>query len=85
MAYPASDFFDQAISELQNNARLTVEHGENQDRPHLPQVHALNCLKDIFTNTFLGPSSERHLEQALGLSVDCLSHEMWVNFQLSET
>jgi hypothetical protein len=42
----------------------------------LPQVHALNCLKDVFANSRLGPCSEQYLAETLELSVKCLGSDM---------
>lgn len=39
----------------------------------LPQVHAMNCLKDIFTDTKLGPSSETYITEGLDLAVTSLA------------
>src|SRR3954468_13477784 len=41
----------------------------------LAQVHALNCLKDMFRNSKLGERSEAHVPEALGLAAECLSSE----------
>ena len=75
-AFPNDSLFDEAMTELQSTAKFPVKYEGDQDRLRLPQVHALNCLKDVFTNTFLGPPSEQYLERTLNLSVDCLSHDM---------
>lgn len=46
-------------------------------RRKLPQVHALNCLKDIFTNTKLAPWTERHIMPTLEISAHCLGSQTW--------
>ena len=78
-----STFFDEVICELVSIARYPVKREGRSDKFRLPQVHALNCLKDVFTHTILGQSSEKHVEQALILSVDCLSHDMYVTILFS--
>jgi hypothetical protein len=43
----------------------------------LPQVHALNCLKDIITNSRFRTCTERHLTELLEISSRCLISEVW--------
>lgn len=50
------------------------------DGSRLPQVHAYNCLKDIFKNsllTALGNKSESYLPQCLELAASGLRSEVW--------
>jgi hypothetical protein len=42
------------------------------DEINLPQVHALNSLKDIFKSTTLGKRSEGYIAQCLELAVESL-------------
>lgn len=47
---------------------------------NLPQVHAFNCLKDIFKNSFLtsmGNKSEAYITQCLQLAATGLKSEVW--------
>ena len=74
-AYPGGNFFDKVMQELQLIAKLPLERRTEDDRLRLPQVHALNCLKDVFTNTRLGPSTESHIESTLEIAMSCLNHE----------
>lgn len=67
-------FFDEAILDLLHTAQLPVETGLGNMR--LPQVHALNCLKDIFTNTRLRPETERFLEETLAIAIDSLGYDV---------
>ena len=71
-AYPRGDFFDDVVSELQTTATVPLELTQDRTYIRLPQVHALNCLKDIFTNTRLGPATEVHVEKTLTIAVNCL-------------
>lgn len=73
-AFPTGAFFDNAIVELQEIARLPVDIHKEHGKIELPQVHALNCLKDIFTNNRLGPGTDYHIEATLAIAVDCLGH-----------
>ena len=47
------------------------------DLDSLPQVHALNCLKDIFTDARFGPSTESHIADTLNISASCLESQMY--------
>ncbi|TWU76774.1 hypothetical protein ED733_004991 [Metarhizium rileyi] len=50
------------------------------DGSKLPQVHAYNCLKDIFKNSLLaalGNKSESYLPQCLELAASGLKSEVW--------
>ena len=71
-AYPKGDFFDRVILDLQNTANEPLELAQSLGQIRLPQVHALNCLKDIFTNARLGLATEVHVEKTLIIAVNCL-------------
>lgn len=43
----------------------------------LPQVHALNCVKDILKNTRLGEQSERYVPASMQLAADSLRSDAW--------
>lgn len=43
----------------------------------LPQIHALNCLRVIFTSTFLSGTSERYITRTLKLAANCLNSNVW--------
>jgi hypothetical protein len=56
-------------------ARVTETDGSN-----LPQVHAYNCLKEIFKSSYLtamGNKSEKFLPQCLELAANGLKSELW--------
>jgi len=46
------------------------------DKTNLPQVHALNCLKEIFKSSTLGKRAESHIASCLQLAADSLNSEM---------
>lgn len=48
------------------------------DGSDLPQVHALNCIKDVFKSSFLSKRAEEHLTESLQLAATSLKSEMWV-------
>ncbi|KAJ5908778.1 Armadillo-like helical [Penicillium taxi] len=74
---PGSPFFNQALNELHDISRLPVEYDKDQQYLELPQVHAMNCLKDIFTNTKLGQFTESFIMPALILSAERLGSPIW--------
>lgn len=74
---PGTPFFEQALNELHDIARLPVEYDREHQYLELPQVHAMNCLKDIFTNTKLGPYTEPFIMPALTLSAERLGSPIW--------
>lgn len=76
-AFPESDFFDNVIFDLQAIADAPIEPGKDLENPRLPQVHALNCLKDIFVDTRLGPGTEPHISDTLEIATSCLESTLY--------
>ncbi|KAF2220167.1 putative death-receptor fusion protein-domain-containing protein [Elsinoe ampelina] len=75
-ASPESGLFKRAVHELSSiasDANLPSE----LDYQSLPQVHALNCLREIFKHSKLGQRSEPYLSDALALSGSCLTSDLW--------
>ena len=68
-AYPSGHFFDDVILDLLAIADAPIEVPASSAELRLPQVHALNCLKEIFTNSRFGASTEAHVELCLGVAV----------------
>lgn len=75
-AQPGGSLFEQVIHELHEISRLPAQRNEASQELELPQVHAMNCLKDIYTNTKLGPHTERFIMPALTLSAERLGSPM---------
>lgn len=71
-----TSFFTEAMDDLHEISRLPVEYNKEKQYLELPQVHAMNCLKDIFTNTKLGPFTEPFIMPALTLSAERLGSPM---------
>jgi Putative death-receptor fusion protein (DUF2428) len=67
--------FDTAIRDLTEQAQTKANH--HTHGRSLPQVHALNCLRLIFTTTSLGDLSEPYAILVLGLAGDCLTSNIW--------
>ncbi|KAF4824014.1 hypotheticall protein [Colletotrichum tropicale] len=77
-ANAAQPSFDDVISELVAIAQKPAYVSEIDDTK-LPQVHALNCLKDMFKSSFitqLGKSAP-HIPQCLELAAGSLKSEVW--------
>lgn len=75
----ASPSFEQAMAKLTEIASLPARAAET-DGSNLPQVHAYNCLKDMFkssTLTAAGNKSERYLPDCLELAANGLRSELW--------
>jgi Putative death-receptor fusion protein (DUF2428) len=71
----SSQALDKVIFELKNLARNT-EPFQGRDEANMPQVHAINCLKEIFKSSALGKRCESHLTDCIQLAADCLKSEM---------
>ncbi|RAK77623.1 THADA/TRM732 family protein [Aspergillus fijiensis CBS 313.89] len=74
---PGGPLFQQVIQELHEISHLPAEQDKTRQDTPLPQVHAMNCLKDIFTNTKLGPHTEPFIMPALRLSAERLGSPIW--------
>ena len=77
----SNDFFDQFIVSFKERARNPstpsepVTQNEKQD-VELPQVHALNCLREAFTNTRFRAITEPYVPGMLHLAATSLSCDM---------
>ena len=71
--------FEEVINKLIQIASIE-EHASETDGSSLPQVHAHNCLKEIFKSSLLasiGNKSESFLPQCLELAANSLRAEVW--------
>ncbi|KAI4724759.1 hypothetical protein E4T49_07502 [Aureobasidium sp. EXF-10728] len=68
--------FGRAMSDLTMEGTRPVDKSA-ESAGGLSQVHALNCIKDIFKNSRLGERTEAHVPQALSLAAECLSSDTW--------
>ena len=65
------DAVTESLCRIAGNQPHTITEAEELQ---LPQVHGLNCLKDIFTDSRFGVQTERHIPNMLRLateSIDC--------------
>ncbi|EDN07477.1 predicted protein [Histoplasma mississippiense (nom. inval.)] len=74
---PNGPIFHKIMRDLQEIASLDTPSGAIGSDIKLPQVHALNCLKDIFTNTKLATLTEAYIMPCLRISAECLGSKMW--------
>ncbi|KAI1085719.1 putative death-receptor fusion protein-domain-containing protein [Whalleya microplaca] len=68
--------FGDVIHKLQGIARQPA-HVTETDGSNLPQVHALNCIKDVFKSSYLSKRADVYLTDCLQLAVDSLKSEVW--------
>lgn len=68
--------FPRAFAELEAISRTVVDADSAQEGS-LPQVHAMNCIKDILKNTRLAERSEAYVPTALRLAADSLRSDAW--------
>jgi hypothetical protein len=73
--------FSRAMSELTTEGTRPVDPAA-ESAGGLSQVHALNCIKDIFKNSKLGERSEAYVPQALSLAAKCLSSDTYVSMRM---
>ncbi|KAK0343862.1 hypothetical protein LTR91_017593 [Friedmanniomyces endolithicus] len=66
----------QTYADLEAIARDEVASDAVQEGS-LPQVHAMNCLKDVLKNSRLGERSEQYVPVALRLAADALQSSAW--------
>ena len=75
-AFPRGHFFDDVVLDLQAIADTATGNPEEIVHVRLPQVHALNCLKDVFTDARFGSSTEEHLATSLGIAIESLESQL---------
>ncbi|RYP79117.1 hypothetical protein DL771_000095 [Monosporascus sp. 5C6A] len=71
--YPS---FDTIMRQLRGIAERPARIAET-DGSNLPQVHALNCLKDVFKSSALSKRAEAYLTDCLQLAANSLKSEVW--------
>jgi endonuclease III len=67
--------FEDVMDELKALAKRPTKLSE-LDETNLSQVHAMNCLKEIFKSSPLGKRSEGHIAECLQIAADSLNSEM---------
>ncbi|KAK5726895.1 hypothetical protein LTR15_002785 [Elasticomyces elasticus] len=72
----SGSLIEQAFDDLEAIARTLVA-SEAEQEGSLPQVHAMNCLKDVLKNSRLAEASEKYVPVALKLAADALQSSAW--------
>jgi hypothetical protein len=68
--------FPQAMKDLITEASVEAQ-STNIEESRLPQVHALNCIKEFFTTSRLNVASEAYMGQGLELAAKTLNSDIW--------
>jgi|ERR1700761_820112 len=74
-ADPEGPLLDQAINDLTNQAQDPMIYSGHDNS--LPQVHALNTLRSLFTTTTLAARSEPFVTAVFGLAGKSLTSSTW--------
>lgn len=74
-ANATSPSFDEVYGALETIGKKTVTMSET-DGSNLPQVHALNSLRDIFRSSVLSRRAEGYLGRTLHLAATSLKSEV---------
>ena len=77
-ALPGGTFFDDVVLDLQAIADRPLDKDQDMEDARLPQVHALNCLKDMFTDARFGSRTDRHVADTLEIAASSLESQMCV-------
>ncbi|KAF2657203.1 hypothetical protein K491DRAFT_756956 [Lophiostoma macrostomum CBS 122681] len=75
-AQPGGALFARAMKDLILEASVDAQHS-NIEESRLPQVHALNCIKEFFMTSKLSAVSEAHIAQGLELAARTLNSKIW--------
>ncbi|KAL2135275.1 hypothetical protein VTI74DRAFT_9155 [Chaetomium olivicolor] len=75
-ANAASPSFDEVYGTLETIGEKPVRMSET-DGSNLPQVHALNSLREIFRSSLLSKRAEGYLARTLHLAATSLKSEVW--------
>ncbi|KAI8942087.1 hypothetical protein NX059_000184 [Plenodomus lindquistii] len=75
-AQPGGNLFPRAMQDLVAESSVEAKSA-NIEESRLPQVHALNCIKEIFTTSKLSVASEPYIGQGLELAARMLNSDIW--------
>ena len=73
--HPAGVLLPRAMKDLVAKASIDAKSA-NIEESRLPQVHALNCIKEIFTTSGLSVASEAYIGEGLELAAKTLNSSM---------
>lgn len=71
---PARPLLAASFARLAEIAVLPLAQGGKTD---LPQVHALNCMKLLFTDSRLAAATAEHMGTSLELAINCFASTTW--------
>lgn len=72
---PGGKLFARAMKDLIAEGTVEAE-SSNIEESRLPQVHALNCIKEFFMTSKLSVASEAHIAESLELAATMLRSNM---------
>ncbi|KAF2638484.1 hypothetical protein P280DRAFT_551128 [Massarina eburnea CBS 473.64] len=73
---PGGKLFAQAMKDLIAEASVDAQ-SSNIEESRLPQVHALNCIKEFFMTSRLSLASESYMSEGLELAARTLNSKIW--------
>ncbi|EMC99390.1 hypothetical protein BAUCODRAFT_64529, partial [Baudoinia panamericana UAMH 10762] len=76
VAFASKHSVDRAFTDLEAVARESVDPARAQEGS-LPQVHAINCIREVLKNSRLGEASEHCVPAATELAAFALQSEAW--------
>ncbi|KAG8531423.1 uncharacterized protein KY384_003052 [Bacidia gigantensis] len=71
------ELFDEVLLDLLALADGPPADPNGTHASELSQVHALNCLKDIFNDSRFGSRTDGHVDNMLYLAAECLDSSIW--------
>jgi hypothetical protein len=74
---PGGRLFSWAMRDLIIEASIDAQ-SSNIEESRLPQVHALNCIKEFFMSSRLSVASESYMSEGLELAARTLNSKMYV-------
>lgn len=70
--------FDEAVQSLKLRSAVYSQTSlQDQSAQALPQVHALNCIKDLIVNAKFRAVTERYINEMLVLAAERMSLDIW--------
>jgi hypothetical protein len=73
-----SPALEDVMAQLKTLARQPAAFAA-KDETNLPQVHAMNCLKEVFKSSSLGKRCENHIADCLHIAAESLKSEMYIS------
>ncbi|KAL2863435.1 THADA/TRM732 family protein [Aspergillus lucknowensis] len=77
LSNPGGPLFQQVVRELHDVAHQPAQLDVRSQTVELPQVHAMNCLREIYNNARLGPHTEGFVMSALNISAERMGSPIW--------